>query len=331
MVFVTGATGLLGSHLLCHLAKTEKDIIALKRKESRTDETMALFSRYSDMPEFAEKRVRWVTGDVLDEETLIAYVKEAAVVYHCAAVVSFHGSDRDQLLETNIKGTEVICRLCLRFGVRLCFVSSIAALGDARREGECIDEETPVVPGSEHSLYSESKGISEKIVWNFIHEGLNAVIVNPAVILGGGLRGRSSAQLMERALRGMPVYTLGVNGYVDVRDVCVAMIALANHPAIRSERFVLCGGNYSYKHLFSTIARVAGKRPPRVALYPWMTSVLWRVMAVLTLLQGSKPVFTRETARSSQHRACFSSAKLLRVLPDFHFRSLEDTVAFFKE
>ena len=330
MVFVTGATGLLGSHLLCHLAKTEEDIIALKRKESRTDETMALFSRYSDLPESAGKRVRWVTGDVLDEESLAVYVKEAAIVYHCAAVVSFHGSDRNKLLETNIKGTEIICRLCLRFGVRLCFVSSVAALGDAE-EGECIDEKTPVIPGSVHSMYSESKGRAEKTVWNFIHKGLNAVIVNPAIILGGGLKGRSSALLMERALRGMPVYTFGINGYVDVRDVCVAMIALANRPAVRSERFVLCGGNYSYKHLFSTIARVAVKRPPRVALYPWMTSALWRMMAFFALLQGTKPAFTRETARSSQHRVCFSSAKLLSVLPDFCFHSLEDTATFFKD
>ena len=103
-------------------------------------------------------------------------------VYHCAAMVSFNGSDRNTLLETNIKGTENICKICLERGVRLCFVSSIAALGDAPNESVVIDENTPEISGSVHSLYSGSKGESEKIVWEYVRQGLDVVIVNPAMI-----------------------------------------------------------------------------------------------------------------------------------------------------
>ena len=194
---VTGATGFLGSHLLCHLARCGETIIALKRDKSHVEETEALFSFYFDSPEEALSRVTWVVGDVLDGESVTPFVEKVDTVYHCAALVSFNGGDRNSLLETNIKGTENICKICLERGVRLCFVSSIAALGDASDERVEIDENTPEIPGSIHSLYSGSKGESEKIVWKYVRQGLDAVIVNPAIILGAGLRGRSSVKLFE--------------------------------------------------------------------------------------------------------------------------------------
>lgn len=110
---VTGATGLLGSHLLCHLARRGETIIALRREKSHAEETMALFSCYFDSPEEVMSRVRWVVGDVLDGESVDPFVEKVDTVYHCAAMVSFNGSDRDTLLTTNIRGTENICRLCL--------------------------------------------------------------------------------------------------------------------------------------------------------------------------------------------------------------------------
>lgn len=99
---VTGATGLLGSHLLCHLARCGETVIALKRDKSHVAETMALFSYYFDSPENAVSRVTWVVGDVLDGESVAPYVEKVDTVYHCAAMASFNGSDRNALLETNV-------------------------------------------------------------------------------------------------------------------------------------------------------------------------------------------------------------------------------------
>lgn len=73
---VTGATGLLGSHLLCHLARCGETIIALKRDKSHVEETMALFSCYFDSPEDAISRVTWVVGDVLDGESVAPFVEK---------------------------------------------------------------------------------------------------------------------------------------------------------------------------------------------------------------------------------------------------------------
>ena len=93
---------------------------------------------------------------------------------------------------------------------------------------------------------------------------------------------------------------------------------------------MLCGGNYSYKELFTVIARIAGKHPPYLRMSPWMTGVAWRLLAFVALFTGKKPAFTKETARSSQHKSRYSSAKVLSLFPDFQFYTLEETALFFR-
>lgn len=329
MVFVTGATGLLGSHLLYRLLNTGHAVCALKREQSDLEMVRAVFRQYPDGEELWPA-IHWVTGDVLKPETWIDYVHKSVCVYHCAAVVSFTAKDQKLLLATNLKGTENVASLCLEYRVRLCYVSSIAALGDSCRAADFIDEETPEIADREHSVYSQSKSKAEQIVWNYITYGLNAVIVCPSVILGAGLWNRSSARLYFTAAKGIPFYTKGATGYVDVRDVADLMIRLAEDPTVKGERFILNGGNHSYQELFSVIARANDRRPPYWYLRPWMTQVVWRLLALTGRLTGEKPAFTRETARSSHHVSCYSNAKILIHYPDYRFHSLIDTVRYIR-
>lgn len=326
MVFVTGATGLLGSHLLGYLAGVcGKKVCALRRHKSRLEEVKEIFRLYTT-DETCWEAVRWVEGDVLEPETLEDAVAASGCVYHCAAVVSFAGADKEALSDINVQGTQNVVRLCRKRGIRLCYVSSIAALGDTRFDGDIIDEKTPMIEGTPRSLYSGSKIAAEKIVWQAIAEGLNAVIVNPSIILGPGHWDRSSSRLYIAASKGIPFYTQGICGYVDVRDVCVAMVRLAEDRELRGERFALNGGNYSYKELFTAIARHTGHHPPFICMPPWLTGIAWRVLAVAGKLTGRQPAFTRETARSSQHKSCYSALKLQKYYPDFTFRSLDETI-----
>ena len=325
MVFVTGATGLLGSHLLYFLAVSGHSVSALRRKQSRLEDSRAVFLQYPDGERYWNT-INWVEGDVVQKEGLADYVRRADYVYHCAAVVSFSGTDRMHLMNTNLQGTENVAALCLEYQVRLCYVSSIAALGDARQPEDLIDEDTPVIAGREHSVYSQSKTAAEKLIRKYIGYGLNAVIVCPSVILGAGMWHRSSARLFFTAAKGIPFYTRGMTGYVDVRDVCELMIRLCEDPLVSGERFVLNGGNYTYQELFTAIARVNGVQPPWWNLAPWMTELVWRMLACWGYLSGSKPAFTRETARSSQHCSRYSNARILSLYPDFHFYPLVETV-----
>ena len=324
-VFITGATGLVGSHLLYRLLSTGHQVEALKRPKSDLEVVRAVFGQYPD-GEQLWTRINWVDGDVLKLESLTELVRQATYVYHCAAVVSFTSADKQVLMDTNLKGTENIASLCLKYGVRLCYVSSIAALGDAEKPGDFIHEETPVIEGREHSVYSQSKGKAEAIVWKYIARGLDAVMVCPSIILGAGLWTRSSAQLYFTAAKGIPFYTKGITGYVDVRDVAEIMIRLAEDRTVSGERFILNGGNHSYQELFSVIARSNGKRPPRWYLRPWMTEVAWRILAVEGKFIGKRPAFTRETAQSAHHCSYYSNAKILARYPDFHFYPLVETI-----
>lgn len=325
MVYVTGATGLLGSHLLYFLAKSGQEVLALCRIESRTEDCRSVFRQYPD-GELLWDKIKWTPGDVLNRESLVAGIKAATCVYHCAAMVSFSGEDKSVLMRTNLQGSENVASLCLEYRRRLCYVSSIAALGDASFPGEWIDENTPEISGREHSVYSGSKGSAEKIIWNFIARGLEAVIVNPSVILGAGMWGRSSSRLFLAVAKGMPVYTGGVNGYVDVRDVCGLMVRLGEDTTVRGQRFILNGGNYSYRELFTVMAKATGHRPPFLYMAPWLSGVAWRLLAVAGKLSGGKPAFTRETANSSQHRSWYASGKILSLYPDYHFYTLPETV-----
>lgn len=330
MVFVTGATGLLGSHLLYRLAERGFEVCALKRRNSRLEGTREIF-RYYSRGEQAWQLLKWVEGDVLQEKSLEPWIKKADCVYHCAAIVSFTGDDKKRLLDINLKGTENVARLCRNYRVRLCYVSSIAALGDARYEGEVVDEETPMILETIRSVYSQSKIAAENIVWKYVREGLKAVLVNPSIILGPGHWGRSSSQLFLTVAQGIPFYTEGVCGYVDVRDVCRAMVRLTEDREIQGERFVVNGGNYSYKALFTAIAAISGHRPPFLQMRPWMTTLAWRTLSAWGGVTGRQPAFTRETARASHHKSYYSAAKLQRLYPDFTFYSLEETVSHIQQ
>lgn len=329
-VFVTGATGLVGGYLLYYLLRSGYAVWALCRKSSRIEDVEKIFSHFPDGAGLFQ-RIEWVEGDILQPGTLEEPVKRAVFVFHCAAVVSFTGADKDRLRKTNIQGTENIASLCLEHKVRLCYVSSIAALGDASHEGETIDENTQEIPGRLHSGYSHSKGDAEKVVWDYIHRGLDAVIVCPSIILGAGAPHKSSSQLYARAARGIPFYTEGVCGYVDVRDVCCLMIRLAEDRNVRGERFILNGGNYSYRELFSEIAKVNRKRPPYFYMRPWMTGLAWRLLALGGKLTGRKPAFTKETARSAHHKSFYSNRKITSLYPDFRFYTLPETVQNIRE
>lgn len=324
-VFVTGATGLVGSHLLYFLLRSGSSVLALRRETSRIEDVKAVLRRYPEGERLWEG-IEWVTGDVLAKETLEEAVKESVCVFHCAAVVSFAGEDSGKLRATNLQGTENVASLCLDHRVRLCYVSSIAALGDAKKEGELIDEETPEIPGRAHSVYSHSKGDSEKKIWQYVSQGLDAVVVCPSIILGAGTSDKSSVRLYATAAKGVPFFTKGVVGYVDVRDVCRLMIRLAADRKVRGERFVLNGGNYSYRELFSIIAGANDRRPPCFYMRPWMTELAWRFLALIGKLGGRKPAFTRETARTAHRKSYYSNQKILSLYPDDRFYSLRETV-----
>ena len=161
--------------------------------------------------------------DLLDIYEVEEAMQGITDVYHCAAIVSFQPADKEKMLHFNVESTANIVNEALEQDIRkLVFVSSVAALGRSEVTKE-ITEEEQWEESKYNSRYGLSKHMAEMEVWRGIGEGLNAVIVNPGIILGEGNWDEGSARLMKVVYKEFPFYTQGINGWVDVKDVVKAM------------------------------------------------------------------------------------------------------------
>lgn len=324
MILVTGGTGLLGSHLLMDLAKRDERVRALKRDSSDLSVVKKNFSRYCDQPEMLFSKIEWANGDVLDYLSLTEAMEGVMVVYHCAAMISYNPAERKTLLKNNIRGTANVVNACLEKKIeKLCHVSSIAAIG-VSLTGELIDEEHHWQPATNSSAYTLSKFYSEMEVWRGISEGLSAVVVNPSIILGSGDGNKGSSRFFSLINRGMRYYTAGAVGFVDVRDVCRAMIRLMDSPIV-NERFIISAENLTYRELFNMIADSLGKPRPEKLATPFMTAIAWRYEKIKSLLTGIAPSLTKENARTGHKSLCYSNNKITLAL-NMKFIPVKDTV-----
>lgn len=332
MILVTGGTGLVGSHLLYELALKGAEIKAIRRKNSNPEKVFKTFEGYGKNAGQLYQRINWVEGDVLDIFSIEDAMKGVTDVYHCAGMVSFYGKDKAELFRTNANGTANVVDVALNSGIRkLCHVSSISALGKSR-QGETLTENHFWKTSKNNSPYAISKYAAEREIWRGAEEGLDVVIVNPAIILGPGDWNNGSSKLFSTVWRGMFYYTNGVNGYVDVRDVVRIMIQLMETD-IKSQRFILSAEDVTYQQIIGMIARSIKKEQPFFKLYPWMGEIGWR-MEKLKFLIGKRPTFSKQIAESAFHKFYYSNQKIAKAL-NYEFipieKSIEDTARFFLE
>ena len=330
MIFITGCTGLVGSHLVAELVNRQQTTVnrqqstvkLLCRKNSDLSLLNRVLSRYGINGIPAD--VEFVYGDVLDYDIIESAMKDVDEVYHCAAVVSFDPSDKGSLMRVNVEGTRNMVNAALHCGVKkFCHVSSIAALGRAL-EGESIDEESPWTRSKNNSVYSNSKHEAEMEVWRGIAEGLNATIVNPSLILGAGRWDSSSCELFNTVAKGFPFYTEGVNGFVYVKDVARAMIMLMENNKF-GQRYCLNGALISYKELFTLMANNFNVKVPCIKVGKTLSEIAWRIFWIFGKIQGKKPLITKETARTATRKYSYSSAKIIREL-NFQFTPIEESI-----
>lgn len=337
MIFVTGGTGLVGAHLLFKLLKKGEKVRVLKRESSNIQQVLKIFSYYSGEAKAYFNAIEWVNGDILDYYSLEELLVGVDEVYHCAAIVSFDPKDRIKMISNNAEGTGNLVDAAIANGVKkICHVSSISALGKLQN-GEPVTEETNWVPTKKNSAYSESKFFSEAEIWRGIEEGLDAVIVNPSIIIGPGNWESSSARLFKSIWDGLKFYTKGVTGYVDVNDVVDIMVCLMENVRFdehKNQRYLLNAENKSYKDVFNQIADALGKPRPSVFASDFMAGLAWRVSAVWGKLTGKTPRVTKEIATGKNEINNFDGGKVVDAL-GFQYssvaESIKQTASFFKQ
>jgi dihydroflavonol-4-reductase len=315
-VLVTGGTGFLGAYIIKELIEKGHKVRAIHRTGP-----MPFF-----LPADIREKTEWIACDIRDIVGLEDAMTGVDAVIHAAAKVSFAGKkDRQELFSINIDGTGHLVNVALTQHVRrFLHVSSVAALG--RTKGGLEVTEAKVWEDSKYNTtYAISKFHGEMEVWRGIGEGLQAVIVNPSTLLGFGDWKTSSCQLFRNAFREFPWYTEGINGFVDVADAARAIVRLLEND-VCGQRYILNGDNWSFRHLFDTMASAFGKKPPYREATALLAAMAWRLEKVKSLLTGKPSLLTRESARVAATSTRFDNRKILRQLPDFAFTPLEETI-----
>ncbi len=323
MILVTGATGLVGGHLLWHLLQENERVSAIRRSTSNLGPLRTIFSFYTTNPDVFLDRIDWKIADLLNFSSISEAMNGVDIVYHCAAVVSL-GNSESSLLDTNVTGTLNVVQAALEKDIKkLCFVSSIAACGKTIHS-EIIDENGVWIDSIDQSLYSKSKYYSEQEVWKGIQKGLNAVIVNPGVILGVSGQNIGSSQLFYQVQKGLMFYTNGGSGYIDVQDVVKAMIQLVKSE-ISGERFVLVGENCSNRDVLSWMADGFSKRRPFIGIGKRTMLSIGYLSEIIGKLFNFNPLIDVGTAKSAINREFYSSQKIEQAL-GFEFKPIQQCI-----
>lgn len=321
MILVTGATGIVGSHLLVQLLQENEAVKALFRSEKQIEKTKNVFSFHNQLELF--DKINWVKGDITDIPSLEIAFEKVTHIYHCAALISFDPRDEDELRKINIEGTANVVNCCIDFGIKkLCHVSSIAALGNPKEHETTITEETEWNPEELHSDYAITKYGAEMEVFRGHQEGLEVVIVNPGVIFGYGFPKRGSDVIIQSVRRGTSFYTKGIVGIVFVDDVTKCMMQLMKSD-INGERFTLVGENIEVKKLLKFIANKLNVKSPSINATKSMTSIAWRLDWLISKIANRKRKITRNTAAALHETLIYDTSKIKSEF-EFEFQEKEE-------
>lgn len=320
-VLVTGASGFLGGRLAEALVRRGESVRVLRRPES-------------SLTALAGLDVEHAIGDILDEESVARAVRGCDVVFHVAGLSSYWRARRDQVYSVNVDGTRTVMEACLRAGVgRVVHTSSVAAIGLASN-GRPADEETPFTPNAGAFAYAHSKHLAEEHVRSAVTRGLQAVIVNPAVVMGAGDHYMiSGSMILEIARRALPAVPPGGICVADVDAIVEGHLAAAERGRI-GERYILGGENLSYREIAATITAVVGRRAPSRTIPRWMIPPAASILDIINQVSGRTPLASGDQIRLSAFSAFFDSSKAQRELayPLLPFRgAVEKAFRWYRE
>lgn len=302
LVLLTGATGFVGSAVARALAAAHYPVRALVRVSSVRNNLAGL-----DLETF--------DGDICDEAALDRAMNGVRYVVHVAADYRLWARDPAALAYTNVEGTRRVMRAALRAGVeRIVHTSSVATI--ATRDGEPADETMPLDEAAAIGAYKRSKVAAERVVEAMVaRDGLPAVIVNPSTPIGPrDIKPTPTGRIIVEAARGrMPAFVDTGMNLVHVDDVATGHVAALTRGRI-GERYILGGENVPLLTMLTEIARITGRRAPRLELPRAPLYPLAIVAETIARATSREPFLTRDGLRMSAHRMFFTSAKAAREL-----------------
>jgi len=328
MNLITGASGLLGTHIVFQLLQQGQQVKGLRRADSDLSHMENIFKFYAPDKNYFSA-IEWVEGDILDVPSLLDAMQGCQNIYHTAAVVSYHKSDRKKMYRVNIEGTSNVVNCGLEMSIsKLCHVSSVAALGKSKAS-KIISEETEWEDSEANTHYGITKHESELEIYRGIEEGLNAIIVNPGFIIGPGDFKRSSASLFTKLNEGMAYYPSGGTGFISAKDCADAIVRLMGSNAENSS-YILVAENLTMKEVFSDVSASLGKAVPTKEANQHILRIARIVEWVKELFTGKKALITKETIKNASLRAYYDNQKLKNTI-DFNPEKISVAIALTAE
>jgi dihydroflavonol-4-reductase len=293
---ITGGTGFIGSNLALRLVERGWKVTILERPGA---------SRLllEDGP------FDFVTGDILQPDTLVPALQGIDVVFHTAGVVDYWRQGVERMYQVNVEGTRCVMQAALTAGIkRVVHTSSTAALGI--HPNIVVDESFSFNSKPERFVYGHSKFLAEQIVMEYVVKGLPAVIVNPTTVIGPrDIRKVSSGVVVEVANHCLPpMIPPGGTNVVPICDAAQGHIEAAQK-GIVGERYILGGENMTHLQLYQTIADVVSCGLKMKVMPHWQVS-FFAILTDMLQPQTSGPVpLTGDRLRLEAQMFYFDSSK----------------------
>jgi dihydroflavonol-4-reductase len=312
-IAVTGADGHIGATLVRNLVAAGHDVRAVIHPPTANPRALQGVD------------VERVEGDVRDLASLHRAFAGAEVVFHLAAVISIDGDRKGLVRAINVVGALNAAEASLGCGVRRhVHVSSVHAF-DHHPVTEPLDESRRR-PGPRHPTYDRTKAAGEAGVRTVIARGLNAVIVNPAGVVGPRdfLPSRMGRVIVQFCNRKMPATANGGFDWVDVRDVARSIEAAGFRGEV-GQNYLLPGTYLSGYDFFRMASQITGIRAPMRPLPRMIEALGADALTVWGRARGIEPLVTRETLHALRCNMQISGERAKQVLGHTN-RPIEDTI-----
>ena len=268
-IFITGATGFIGTHVARCLAQTEHELICLVRKTS-------------DIRELEKLGVKLITGDITDRASVLDGMKGCDWVINLANIYTFWEPDKRVYTKVNIGGNRNVMEAALETGVRK--VVHVSTAGIYGKPADCpFTEESPVGP-VRFSEYFRTKYEGDRITWELYEQkGLPLVVVYPCGVLGPGDPKASGQYIRNLINRRMPatVFHDSVLTWVHVRDVAEAIVRAAEKEGNLGEKYLVGKQEMSFKEINEMVRDISGVRLPMMHLPDFMVTINARLLTWL--------------------------------------------------
>lgn len=324
-IFVTGATGLLGTHVVQILLQQQHQVKALVRS---ADKGRAILGQHIEL----------VEGDMLAIDKFSEQLMHMDVLIHAAAYFTDffkHGNASNQLTTINVQGTLALLNAAYEHGIRNCVY--ISSSGVLKMEGR--QRATETAPYNEQTVnpYFQSKISAEKEIIRFLeaHADFRLIFILPCLMLGPGDHNLTEGGgLIVRLLkRKIPMILPGQMAIADARDVAQAVIN-AIKAGQSGKRYLLGGELYTIEKVFAVVSEVSGIKGPTHKPTPGLLLLMADIMEFISKFTGKKPLIQRIQLKTMMENMGYDSSKAQREL-HATFRPLhmtvKDTVQWFRE